>query len=186
MNDKQKKTLLEIAKETLAAAVSGRAVYQKKSDDPQLNEKCGCFVTYKNDRQLRGCIGHFTSDKPLIELVSDMAAASATQDPRFVNDRITEDELDQIDIEISVLSPLKKPDDPLSLRLGADGIYIVNGYRSGCLLPQVATETGWSAEEYLSYCSQHKAGLGPDAWKDDETDVYFFTANVFGADFNEI
>ena len=186
MNDQQKKTLLKVAKSSLAAAVDGRTAEKQTSDDPELNEQCGCFVTYKNNEQLRGCIGHFTSDKPLIELVSDMAASSATQDPRFQNDRITEDELSQIDIEISALTPLKKTDDPLSLRLGIDGIYIVNGYQSGCLLPQVATETGWNAEEFLSYCSEHKAGLGPAAWKDTETEVYLFSADVFGAGFDEI
>jgi AmmeMemoRadiSam system protein A len=186
MNDQQKKTLLKVAKDSLIAAVGGRTAEKQTSDDPELNEQCGCFVTYKNNEQLRGCIGHFTSDKPLIELVPDMAAASATQDPRFTSDRITEGELSQIDIEISALTPLKKTDDPLSLRLGIDGIYIVNGYQSGCLLPQVATETGWSAEEFLSYCSEHKAGLAPDAWKDDRTEVFLFSADVFGADFDEI
>jgi AmmeMemoRadiSam system protein A len=186
MNDQQKKTLLKVAKDSLIAAVGGRTAEKQTSDDPKLNEQCGCFVTYKNNDQLRGCIGHFTSDKPLIELVSEMAAASATQDPRFAGNRITENELDQIDIEISALTPLKKTDDPLSLRLGIDGIYIVKGYQSGCLLPQVATETGWSAEEFLSYCSEHKAGLGPNAWKDDQTEVYLFSADVFGARFDEI
>jgi AmmeMemoRadiSam system protein A len=186
MNDQQKKTLLKVAKDSLIAAVDGRTAEKQTSDDAELNEQCGCFVTYKNNEQLRGCIGHFTSDDPLIELVSDMATASATQDPRFAGNRITEDELGQIDIEISALTPLKKTDDPLSLRLGIDGIYIVNGYQSGCLLPQVATETGWSVEEFLSYCSEHKAGLGPNAWKDSKTDVYLFSADVFGAGFNEI
>ena len=115
-----------------------------------------------------------------------MALASSTEDPRFANERITEEELGQIDIEISALSPLKRTDDPASLRIGIDGIYIVNGYHSGCFLPQVATETGWAAEEFLSYCCAHKAGLAPDAWKDEDTDVYLFTADVFGAMFDEI
>jgi AmmeMemoRadiSam system protein A len=186
MNDQQKKTLLKVAKDSLTAVLTGRAVSVQTSYDTELNEQFGCFVTYKNNEQLRGCIGHFTSDEPLIELVSEMAATSATQDPRFQNDRITEGELPQIDIEISALTPLKKTDDPLTLRLGIDGIYIVKGYKTGCLLPQVATETGWSAEEFLSYCSEHKAGLGPDAWKDGETEVYLFSADVFGAGFDEI
>lgn len=186
MNDQQKQTLLKVAKDRLIAAVTDKKLSVPTSDDAELNEQCGCFVTFKNHGKLRGCIGHFTSDKPLIVLVAEMATASSTQDPRFAGDRITEDELARIDIEISALSPLQKTDDPLSLRLGIDGIYIVNGYHSGCFLPQVATETGWNAEEFLSYCCDHKAGLGADAWKDDETEVYFFTADVFGADFNEI
>jgi len=81
---------------------------------------------------------------------------------------------------------LKRTDNPLSLRLGIDGIYIKKGYASGCFLPQVATETGWDKEEFLSYCCAHKAGLTPDAWRDPETEVYLFTAEVFGADFKDI
>jgi AmmeMemoRadiSam system protein A len=120
---------------------------------------------------------------PLIELVVEMAKASATGDPRFFADPITADELEQLDIEISVLSPLKRTDDPLSLRLGVDGIYIKRGCVSGCFLPQVATETGWNKEQFLSYCCAHKAGLPADAWKDAETEVYLFTAEVFGSPF---
>ena len=91
-----------------------------------------------------------------------------------------------LDIEISVLSPLKKTEDPLSLRLGIDGIYITCGQRSGCFLPQVATETGWNEREFLSHCCVHKAQLPADAWEKSDTDVYLFTADVFGALFAEI
>jgi len=112
--------------------------------------------------------------------------ASATGDPRFFADPISADELEQLDIEISVLSPLQRTDDPLSLRLGTDGIYIKKGRASGCFLPQVATEAGWGKEEFLSYCCAHKAGLPADAWKDPKTEVYLFTAEVFGAPFCEI
>ena len=115
-----------------------------------------------------------------------MAKASATGDPRFFADPITADELEQLDIEISVLSPLLRTDQPLSLRLGVDGIYIKKGRASGCFLPQVATETGWTKEEFLSYCCSHKAGLAADAWKDPETEVSLFTAEVFGANFKDI
>jgi uncharacterized protein (TIGR00296 family) len=115
-----------------------------------------------------------------------MSQASATGDPRFLDNPITEDELNELDIEISVLSPLQKTDDPLSLSLETDGIYIKRGSASGCFLPQVATETGWNKEEFLSYCCAHKAGLPADAWKDPKTDVYLFTADVFGADFTDI
>ena len=123
---------------------------------------------------------------PLIELVSQMAKASSTGDMRFFGNPITPDELNELDIEISVLSPLKKTDDPLSLRLGVDGIYIKKGCTSGCFLPQVATETGWTKEQFLSYCCSHKAGLSSDAWKDRSTEVFLFTAEVFGAPFADI
>ena len=186
MNDDQKHTLLKVARDTLEAIITHKKISVPKSDDPELNAHCGCFVTLKKHDRLRGCIGHFISDKPLIELVSEMTIASATEDPRFTGNRIKASELNDIDIEISALSPLKKTDDPLSLRLGIDGIYIKRGYAAGCFLPQVATETGWTKEEFLSYCCAHKAGLAPDAWKDPKTEVNLFTAEVFGADFSKI
>jgi len=178
MNEEQKKQLLAVARNTVKAVVSGKKPVRIFPDDPVLAEHCGCFVTLKNRGELRGCIGQFTSDKPLIQLVSEMAVASSTQDSRFFADRITPEEIDELDIEISVLSPLKKTDNPLSLRLGIDGIYIKKGYAGGCFLPQVATETGWSKEEFLSYCCSHKAGLPPDAWKDKKTEVFLFTAEI--------
>lgn len=186
MNEKQKKTLLKTARDTLEAVTNDKPLPKPHSDDPELNAPCGCFVTLKNRERLRGCIGQFISEKPLIELIVDMAKASSSDDPRFLSDPITADELEQLDIEISVLSPLKQTKDPLSLRLGVDGIYVKSGYASGCFLPQVATETGWSKEEFLSYCCSHKAALAPDAWKDPQTQVYLFTAEVFGADFRDI
>jgi len=186
MDDSQKRTLLTVARDTVKAVVTGGPMPEPESDDPELNAHCGCFVTLKNKDRLRGCIGQFTADKPLIELVAEMAKASATSDPRFFANPITPRELKELDIEISVLSPLQRTDDPLSLRLGVDGIYIKRGRASGCFLPQVATETGWSKEEFLSYCCAHKAGLPADAWQDAKTEVYLFTAEVFGADFKNI
>jgi uncharacterized protein len=186
MDDKQKRILLKVARDTVEAVIMRRPAAKPKSDDQMLNEQCGCFVTLKNHGRLRGCIGQFTSDVPLIELVADMAKASATGDPRFFSSPITAAELNRLDVEISVLSPLKKTDNPLSLRIGIDGIYIKKGYSSGCFLPQVATEAGWNKEEYLSYCCSHKAGLAPDAWQDKDTQVYLFTADVFGAEFKDL
>jgi AmmeMemoRadiSam system protein A len=186
MDDTQKQTLLKIARDTVEAVIKRDATPEPASDDPQLNAHCGCFVTLKNQGRLRGCIGRFVSDIPLVELVVEMAKASATGDSRFFADPITAGELEQLNVEISVLSPLEKTDDPLSLRLGIDGIYIKKGGASGCFLPQVATETGWSKEEFLSYCCAHKAGLAPDDWKDPETQVFLFSAEVFGADFKDI
>jgi AmmeMemoRadiSam system protein A len=186
MNEQQKQTLLKVARDTVEAVIRNKPAPKPQSDDAELNAPCGCFVTLKNRGRLRGCIGQFTSDSPLIELVAEMAKASATGDPRFFGDPITARELEKLDIEISVLSPLQRTDAPLSLRLGIDGIYIRRGRASGCFLPQVATETGWGKEEFLSYCCAHKAGLAADAWKDPQTEVYFFTAEVFGADFKDI
>jgi AmmeMemoRadiSam system protein A len=186
MDDKQKQTLLKVARDSVEAVVMKKSPPKTQSDDPDLNAPCGCFVTLKNRGRLRGCIGQFTSDCPLIELVAQMAKAAATSDPRFLSDPIQPRELEKLDIEISVLSPLERTDDPLSLRLGVDGIYIKRGLFSGCFLPQVATETGWTKEQFLSYCCAHKAGLAPDAWKDPQTEVYLFTAEAFQADFKNL
>lgn len=186
MTDLQKTILLQTAKNAIRAAVKGKKISKPNTKDTELLKKQGCFVTIKNCEQLRGCIGNFTSDKPIIEMVSNMAVSAAKYDPRFTADRITEQELDEINIEISILSPLKKTKAPLSLRLGIDGIYIQNGCNSGCFLPQVATETGWTKEQFLSYCCSHKAGLEPNAWKDPNTEVYLFNCEVFGARYKEI
>jgi AmmeMemoRadiSam system protein A len=186
MNEAQKQTLLKVARDTVEAVINRRPLPKPKSDDPELNAHCGCFVTLKNRDRLRGCIGQFTSEVPLIELVVEMAKASATGDPRFFDSPIKADELKDLDVEISVLSPLQRTDNPLSLRLGIDGIYVKRGWASGCFLPQVATETGWSKEEFLSYCCAHKAGIAADAWKKPGTEVYLFTAEVFGAPFKDI
>jgi len=186
MNDTQKQTLLKVARGTVEAVIKRQPMQKPESDDPELNAHCGCFVTLKNRGRLRGCIGQFTSDIPLIKLVAEMAKASAAGDPRFIADPITAGELEQLEVEISVLSPLKRTNEPLSLRLGIDGIYIKRGGASGCFLPQVATETGWSKEEFLSYCCAHKAGLSADAWKDSETEVYLFTADAFSSPFKAL
>ena len=178
MQPEQRETLLGAAREVIEAVVRGEPWTRHQSADPLFSEKRGCFVTIKNRGRLRGCIGSFQADAPLLETVERMAEA-ATRDPRFVYDRITPGELKQLEIEISVLSPLEKTDDPLSLELGKHGIYIRRGPQTGCFLPQVATELGWSKEEFLSQCCAGKAGLGPDAWKDPDTEVLLFTAEVF-------
>ncbi|MDD5458487.1 MAG: AmmeMemoRadiSam system protein A [Phycisphaerae bacterium] len=186
MNDEQKNTLLRIARDSVEASVKGNPLPSIKVGDAELVEKRGCFVTLKTGENLRGCIGQFTSDVPLAVLVSLMAKSSATEDPRFASIRITTKEFDFLTIEISVLSKLKKTNDPLSLRLGTDGIYIKKGMASGCFLPQVADETGWSKEEFLSYCCLHKAGLPAEAWKDKDTEVFLFTAEIFWANYKDI
>ena len=132
MNDEQKKTLLKVARDTVEAVIRRQEITKPGSDDPELNAPCGCFVTLKNGERLRGCIGQFISDRPLVEMVAEMAEASAARDPRFLANPIAAEELGELDIEISVLSPLERTADPLHLRLGVDGIYIKQGYASGC------------------------------------------------------
>jgi AmmeMemoRadiSam system protein A len=180
LNEKSKARLLEIARRSVEAAVRRQPRPAFKETDAALTGKQGAFVTLKNGDELRGCLGNFVSDRPLFELVCDMATASATEDPRFFGNPIRPAELSEISIEISVLSPLEKIANPLDIELGKHGIYIQRGWASGCFLPQVATETGWTKEEFLSHCCAGKAGLSANAWRQPDTDVYVFTAEVFG------
>lgn len=126
---------------------------------------------------LRGCIGNIVGAKPLWQTVRDMAVESSSRDPRFP--RVTKDELRDIKIEISVLTPPQKvtADDVV---LGRDGVIIRRGARQGVYLPQVADETGWSKEEFMGSLCKHKAGLSEEAWREDDTDILTFQADVFG------
>jgi len=180
LSDNDKRTLLRIAREAVEATVHGTSPPEVRVESEALNAPCGAFVTLKNRGRLRGCIGTFAARGPLHETVREMAAA-ALQDPRFLTHPVTAEELDQIAIEISALSPLEKVDDPLrEIELGRHGIRIDGPYGSGCFLPQVATETGWSLEEFLSQCCAGKAGLRRDAWMLPDVTVYRFEAEVFG------
>ena len=135
----------------------------------------GAFVTLNKDHQLRGCIGNIRGTEALYQTVSRMAIAAATEDPRFPP--VRPEELDQITIEISVLTPLKKISSPEEIQIGRDGLYIEKGFYHGLLLPQVATEYGWNREEFLQHTCL-KAGLPPDAWREGAT-TYSFSAQVF-------
>ncbi len=177
LSPSDQKRLLDIARLAISEyLLKGKKVDLKEELSP-LNVKTGAFVTLHEHGELRGCIGNLTSDKPLYLTVRDMAIEAAVGDPRFP--KLTEQELKDVELEISVLSPLKKIDDVKEIEMGRDGVLIRKGFNSGVFLPQVATETGWDKEEFLSYLCQHKAGLAPDAWKDKQTDIYTFTAQVF-------
>ena len=145
----------------------------KLSDN--IKEHCGAFVTLHKDGKLRGCIGRFHVDEPLYKVVQRMAISSSPQDYRFP--REVESEIDELDIEISVLTPMQKINSIDEIELGKHGIYIKAGYSSGTFLPQVATQTGWSKEEFLGHCAKDKAGIGWEGWKN--ADVYIFEATVF-------
>jgi len=178
LNHEHRRTLLKIARLAVEGEVTGAAADVQRPADAALNRPCGVFVTLHVKGQLRGCIGTFQSNKPLYRTIDDMARA-AVHDSRFVNQRLLESEFKDLDIDISVLSPLQKTDDPLSLQLGVHGIYIKKGVASGCFLPQVAGEMNWNKQQFLSYCCEHKAGLPADAWRDPDTEVLLFTAEVF-------
>jgi len=180
LTESERKTLLKIARRAAETALRRQPLPEVSVESEALRTPCGAFVTLHNRGKLRGCIGQFEADRPLYKIVQEMAVAAATRDPRFFTNPVTAEEMAEIDIEISALSPMKKMENPLDIELGKHGIYIRGPYGSGCFLPQVATETGWSKEEFLSHCCAGKAGLAPNAWKDPETEVYSFTAEVFG------
>lgn len=142
-----------------------------------LCEICGAFVTLHKHGELRGCIGNMVGSGPLVETVCEMAIAAATQDPRFP--RVRPEELKDIDIEISVLSPMKRIKDVSEIEVGRHGILMRRGFNQGVLLPQVATEWGWDREEFLRHTCL-KAGLPTQGWKDPETIIEIFSAEVFG------
>jgi len=179
MDQTQRKELLAFARATMAAHLSGRSLPAAPKLEPAISKCSGAFVTLHNRGRLRGCIGRFADGVELAGTIREMAM-SALSDSRFLGEPVTAAELPELDIEISVLSPMKRAADPLSLELGVHGVLIRRGVRSGCFLPQVAAEQRWTKEQFLSYCCAHKAGLTPDAWKDPNTEVHLFTAEVFG------
>jgi AmmeMemoRadiSam system protein B/AmmeMemoRadiSam system protein A len=179
LNDNQKRRLLEIARRSIEHYLNTDKKLEVSESDPALVEHCGAFVTLHKHGQLRGCIGNIIGNQPLYLTIRDMAVEAAVNDPRFP--ALSKKELDEsdIEIEISVLSPLQKVSNSEEIELGKHGVLIRKGYRSGVFLPQVATETGWSKHEFLSNLCAHKAGLSPSAWKDPSTEIYIFSAEVF-------
>ncbi|NQT18510.1 MAG: AmmeMemoRadiSam system protein B, partial [Planctomycetes bacterium] len=163
LNAQGQATLLDVARKTIEAAIEGKKLPVIVVDAPELQGHQGAFVTITKAGKLRGCIGRFTADEPLYKVVQQVARSSALEDPRFVNQRLTADELAAINIEISVLSPMERVKNPLEeVKLGVHGIYIQRGARSGTYLPQVATDHNMTLEEFLSSCCANKAGLSPD------------------------
>ena len=130
----------------------------------------GVFVTLHLDGRLRGCIGRFTSSSTLHATIREMARSAAFSDPRFP--ALSRSEAHKIKIEVSVLSPLKRIHSIDEFKLGRDGIYMIKGPYHGTFLPQVATETGWTTEEFLGHCARDKAGIGWNGWKDAELYTY--------------
>lgn len=179
LSNADRKMLLRIAR-GVGGGIGGSRRPAAEVESEALERPCGAFVTLHNHGRLRGCIGTFQGRMPLHKTIQEMAVA-ALRDPRFADQPVTARELADIDVEISVLSPLEKTKDPLSeIELGRHGICIESPYGSGCFLPQVATETGWSKEEFLSRCASGKAHLAPDAWQSPDVTVYRFEAEVFG------
>jgi len=178
LNDSQRKRLLQIARESIASYVRDGKRKEFTEKDMLLNQHMGSFVTIHEAGELRGCIGNMVASGPLYQTVADMAIEAATGDPRFRP--LSINELDKINLEISVLSPLQRVKNIDEIKVPGHGVIVKRGMRSGVYLPQVATETGWNKEEFMTSLCAHKAGLPPDAWKDPATEIYTFRAEVFG------
>jgi AmmeMemoRadiSam system protein A len=168
----EKKFLLKMARETIIHYLSEGKIPTPEIPEEMknLSKHAGAFVTLKKQGALRGCIGRFSADVPLDQVVRQMAVASATQDSRFPKVKINE--VGELEIEISVLSPMRKVSSPSEIIPGKHGIYMKKGYASGTFLPQVATEQDWTREEMLGHCARDKAGIGWDGWKTAELFVY--------------
>ncbi|MBN1554081.1 MAG: AmmeMemoRadiSam system protein A [Phycisphaerae bacterium] len=171
-------TLISLARKTVAAMVTGDPLPCSAVAEGLLGETRGCFVTITNRGRLRGCIGTFHPNAPLGQMIVEMAR-SASHDPRFLMDPITPQELPELTIEVSVLSPLEKTDDPENLTVGEHGIYVVCRGQAGCYLPEVAEDQHWDAVQFLNSCCQHKAGLPRDAWRFPDAEVFLFTTEKF-------
>ena len=171
----EKQILKNIALQSIKDSLDGKSISKFSNLNSILTTKCGAFVSLHKQGRLRGCIGHMAEDIPLCEVVAEMARAAAFEDPRFMP--VTADELPDIDIEISVLTPMRRIKSLDEFELHRHGIYIRKGYRSGTFLPQVADEVNWTKEEFVGHCSQDKAGLGWDGWRDAE--LYTYEAIVF-------
>jgi len=177
LSKEEKVKLLEIAKLSIIEAVTGKRQFFPNVTEEKLKENCGAFVTIKENNELRGCIGYIQAVKPLYETVKDVAKSAAVNDYRF--NPVAENELDKLELEISVLTPLKKIKDINEIEVGKHGLVMKQGFNSGLLLPQVATEYNWDKETFLKETCR-KAGLPQDAWKDKSTEIYTFSAEVFG------
>ena len=175
LTDEEKGTLKQIAYNSIKDSLNGKPISYLSPLTSHLYSKCGAFVSLHKNGRLRGCIGHFGEDTPLHEIVAEMARAAAFEDPRF--SPLRREELDDVDIEISVLTPMRRIQSLDEFELHRHGIYIRKGYRSGTFLPQVADEVNWTKEEFVGHCSQDKAGLGWDGWRDAE--LYVYEAIVF-------
>ena len=174
----EKNELLALARKSVEYAVREKKAYEPTASASEvLNEERGAFVTLRKSGELRGCIGYTSAAKPLYMTVRDTATLAALRDPRF--QPVSASELQQIDYEVSVLSPLRRVLEVRQIKVGQNGLLMKNGAYEGLLLPQVPVEERWDRQRFLGETCA-KAGMHPGCWKDENTDIFMFTAVVFG------
>jgi AmmeMemoRadiSam system protein B/AmmeMemoRadiSam system protein A len=177
LTEQDKNELLAMARKSVEYAIeNGKAYDPPASASEALNQERGAFVTLKEDGQLRGCIGYTSPIKPLYVTVRDTATLAAVSDPRF--QPVAAPELPRLHYEVSVLSPLRRVTDVEQIKVGQHGLIMKNGENEGLLLPQVPVEQHWDRHTFIEQTCI-KAGMKPDCWKDEDTDIFLFTAVVF-------
>lgn len=177
LSDRDKQELLRIARRSAEMAVKDKKVYEPRVPaSAALLQERGAFVTLREKGELRGCIGYVSAVKPLYLTVRDVAALAALRDSRFPP--VTPGELGRLEYEVSVISPFRQVLDVKQIKVGRDGLMILKGGQNGILLPQVPTEESWDRNTFLEQVAI-KAGLPPRAWKDEDADLFAFTAMVF-------
>ena len=177
LTPKEKKEILVLARQAMESYVTNGIIKKYITDNKNLKQQAGAFVSLHKNKQLRGCIGMIESNKPLYETIIEMAMEASSSDPRF--EPVKVEELKDIVLEVSVLFPKKKIKNLDEIKLGVHGVIVKRGFASGVFLPQVAVETGWSKEKFMENLCEGKACLPADAYKDKETEIYIFEAQVF-------
>lgn len=177
----QQSRLLDLARRTIRASLGERSAAFFDGFEPQCRIPAGCFVTLhtRREHRLRGCIGQLSSTEPLTDTVADMAR-SVLRDPRFASERVTLEELPELEIELTILSPLEPAGSVMDFDLLNDGIYLYCQGEKGCFLPQVARETGWDKESLLGRLCTEKMGLEREAWRDPSARLMRFKTFIVG------
>ena len=176
LNKDEKQFLLQLARKSILAYLEDQKRESEDYFSENLKTHSGAFVTLHINGQLRGCIGYVKAFKPVQDAIADLAISAAFNDPRFPSLNMEEYEI--IDLEISVLTPIEKVLDISEIQIGRDGLIIKNGFYEGLLLPQVATEYKWDVPTFLEQTCI-KANLSGDAWKNEETEIFCFSAIIF-------
>jgi AmmeMemoRadiSam system protein A len=182
LSPQQRSRLLDLAYDTLVEYITACRIPEARPDDPALTQCAGAFVTLTRRGKLRGCIGHVNAEMALYRAVQQMAIAAATTDPRFPP--LRPDELEDLEIEISVLSPVQRIRNIEDLEAGKHGLIITKGRHRGLLLPQVAVEHRMNRYAFADAVCW-KAGLLPGFWRLGAT-MEVFTAEVFGKTFRQL
>ncbi|MEK6650177.1 MAG: AmmeMemoRadiSam system protein A [Bacteroidota bacterium] len=181
LTSEEKHVLVRLARATIVTW-AGLPATPPRVEGRLATEKRGVFVTLREFDDLRGCIGYVQPFATVADAVRELVIKSASEDPRF--DPVTADEVGRLSIEISVLTPLEPVEGPQEVEVGRHGLVVESGWRKGLLLPEVAVDEGWTAEEFLSGCCR-KAGLGRDAWRRPGTKIFRFETEHFSeADFH--